>query len=95
MNKKQGASLFFILFAVCIKSMALGLSLESPAFINNAWIPKQYTCNGQNHSPALDSLLVLSASANKQDVLNAMQNHILDSSQLIGLYNQPVWFSNK
>ncbi len=148
----------------------MSLSLESPVFIHNASIPKQYTCNGDNISPALkwsgapagtqsyvlivddpdapmgtwvhwllfnipatlthldeatqipagaisgknswdqqgyggpcppsgthryffklyalDSKLTVNSSVNKQDLLNAMQNHILDSSELIGLYKQ-------
>ena len=37
---------------------------------------------------ALDSKLTVNSSVNKQDILNAMQNHILDSSELIGLYKQ-------
>ena len=32
---------------------AMGLSLESPAFSNNADIPSQYTCDGANLSPPL------------------------------------------
>ena len=148
----------------------MSLLLESPSFIHNASIPKQYTCNGENISPALkwsgapagtqsyvlivddpdapmgtwvhwllfnvpatlnhldeatqtpasaisgknswdqqgyggpcppsgthryffklyalDSKLTVNSSVNKQDILNAMQNHILDSSELIGLYKQ-------
>ncbi len=169
MNKKQSA-LLLAMCTACIQSMATGLSIQSPAFTNNAWIPKPFTCNGVNHSPALnwtgaptgtesyvlivddpdapngtrthwilfnipktltqldeatktpkdaksgrnskdepgyfgpcphsgthryfftlyalDSRLTVNSSANKQDILNAMQNHILESSQLMGLYNQ-------
>jgi len=148
----------------------MSLSLESPEFLHNASIPKKYTCNGENLSPALkwhgapagtqsyvlivddpdapmgtwvhwllfnipatmthldeatqtpagaisgknswdkqgyggpcppsgthryffklyalDSKLTVNSSVNKQDILNAMQNHILESSELIGLYKQ-------
>ena len=148
----------------------MNLALESPAFIHNALMPKQYTCNGQNISPALkwsgaptgtqsyvlivddpdapmgtwvhwllfnipatlthldeatktpvgaisgknswnqegyggpcppsgthryffklyalDSKLTINSNVNKQDILNAMQNHIMDTSELIGLYKQ-------
>ena len=148
----------------------MNLSLESPGFTHNASIPKQYTCNGENISPALswhgapagtqsyvlivddpdapmgtwvhwllfnipgtlthldeatqtpagaisgknswdqqgyggpcppsgtnryffklyalNSKLTVNSSVNKQDILNAMENHILDSSELIGLYKQ-------
>ena len=148
----------------------MSLSLTSPGFSNNTLMPKQYTCNGDNYSPALnwtgapvgtesyalivddpdapngtwdhwllfnipatldhldeatqtpagalsgknswdehgyggpcppsgthryfftlyalDSRLTVNSNVNKQDILNAIQNHILDSSQLIGLYKQ-------
>ena len=148
----------------------MSLFIESPAFLNNAVIPRQYTCQGINQSPplhwkgapeatasyvlivddpdapngtwdhwvlfnipkaldhldeatetptgalsglntwgahgyggpcppsgthryffklyALDVLLTVNSNSNKQDILNAMQNHILDSSQLIGLYQK-------
>ncbi|KTD21953.1 Phosphatidylethanolamine-binding protein [Legionella lansingensis] len=147
----------------------MGLSIESPAFANNGFIPVQYTCDGADSSPpllwkdapvqtksyvlivddpdapagtwvhwvlfnipadvkqlngsglpagaesgknswgkvgyggpcppsgthryffklyALDTVLTLTSSANKQDVLKAMQNHVLESSELIGLYSR-------
>ncbi len=37
---------------------------------------------------ALDTLLNLGANANKQDVLKAMQNHILETSELMGYYTK-------
>lgn len=37
---------------------------------------------------ALDTELSLDETANKQDVLDAMKNHILDESVLIGLYQK-------
>ena len=168
--KKHGIMLLFIfLGTLLIRSIAMSLSLESPAFLPNTSIPKEYSCKGLDHSPALnwhgapagtqsfvlivddpdapngtwdhwvlfnipatlshlktatdlpagaicginswgvqgyggpcppsgthryffklyalDSLLTVNSSANKQDVLNAMQDHILDSSELIGLYS--------
>lgn len=148
----------------------MSLSLESPAFLNQTLMPKQYTCNGSNYSPALswqgapagtksyvlmvedpdapngiwvhwllfnipatltqldeatevptsaisgknswgaqgyrgpcppngthryyfklyalDSRLTVNSSVNKDDILNAMEGHILESSELIGLYKQ-------
>ncbi len=147
------------------------LTITSPAFEHQANIPAQYTCNGKNHSPALnwsagpsgtksyvlimddpdaphgtwvhwvlfnlpanltdlqtatelpagaisgknsydqtgyrgpcppngthryffklyalDSHLSINSSVTKEDVVNAMQDHILASSELIGLYQQP------
>lgn len=170
LNKKWLALLVVIFCTLNIVSMAMSLSLESTTLIHNASIPKQYTCNGENISPALqwhgtpagtqsyvlivddpdapagtwvhwllfnipatltrldeatktpagaisgknswdqqgyggpcppsgthryffklyalDSKLTVNSSVNKQDILNAMQNHILDSSELIGLYKQ-------
>ena len=148
----------------------MSLSLNSPAFSSNASIPKQYTCNGKNYSPALhwsgapagtrsyvlivddpdapmgtwvhwllfnipasvnhldeaaplptgaisglnswgkqnyggpcppngthryffklyalDSMLTLDASADKEALLNAMESHILEHCEIIGLYKQ-------
>ncbi|WP_412754744.1 YbhB/YbcL family Raf kinase inhibitor-like protein [Legionella donaldsonii] len=37
---------------------------------------------------ALDTLLTLNANATKQDVLAAMANHVLEKSELIGLYRR-------
>ena len=37
---------------------------------------------------ALDTRLTINSSVTTEDVLNAMQNHILDSSELVGLYSQ-------
>ena len=147
----------------------MSLSLESPAFLANKPIPTEYTCKGEDHSPALgwrgapagtrsfvlivddpdaphgtwvhwvlfnipstlsqlkpatelpagtisgknswgtqgyrgpcppsgthryfftlyalDSRLTVNSSANKEDILNAMQTHILDSAELVGLYS--------
>ena len=148
----------------------MSLSLESPAFLSNASIPPQYTCNGENYSPALhwqgapvgtksyvlivddpdapngtwvhwvlfnipatcnhldeatetppgaisgmnswelkgyggpcppsgthryffklsalDVRLTVNSNATKSDILNAMEHHILDHSELVGLYKQ-------
>ena len=35
---------------------------------------------------ALDTRLTVNSSVNKQDIINAMQNHILERAELIGLY---------
>lgn len=151
-------------------SFSMELSLKSPAFVANAMIPVQYTCDGLNYSPpllwqdnthrtksyvlvvddpdapagtwvhwilfnipenikrleentenpsgaisgknswgeigyrgpcppagmhhyffklyALDTRLNLDASANLQDISNAMQNHIIAKSELIGRYQK-------
>ncbi|HHF7344985.1 TPA: YbhB/YbcL family Raf kinase inhibitor-like protein [Legionella feeleii] len=37
---------------------------------------------------ALDTLLTLNANATKQDLLTAMANHVLEKSELIGLYRK-------
>ena len=37
---------------------------------------------------ALDVLLTVNSSATKSDILNAMEGHILDSSELVGFYKQ-------
>lgn len=37
---------------------------------------------------ALDTILTLNTTANKQDVVKAMQGHVLESSELIGLYKR-------
>jgi Raf kinase inhibitor-like YbhB/YbcL family protein len=35
---------------------------------------------------ALDTRLTVNSNSNKSDILNAMQNHVLDTATLIGLY---------
>ncbi len=149
----------------------MSLTIESPAFNTNTLMPIQYTCNGENHSPALrwhgapagtasyvlivddpdapkgtwvhwllfnipatlsqlpeatelpadaisgknswdkqgyggpcppsgthryyfklyalDTRLTVNSSVNKDDILNAMEGHVLGMSELIGLYKQP------
>lgn len=37
---------------------------------------------------ALDDKLVLNPNANQKDVIQAMQNHILETAQLVGLYSK-------
>lgn len=37
---------------------------------------------------ALDTILTINSSVRKSDVLNAMQDHILESCELVGLYSQ-------
>ena len=153
-----------------LRSMAMSLSIESPAFTANSLMPTQFTCDGADSSPplvwqdtanntqsyalivddpdapagvwthwvlfnipakinqlavgatipaeaissknswggtgyqgpcppsgvhryffklyALDSMLNLNESATKEEVEQAMQGHIIDSSELIGLYKR-------
>lgn len=51
--KKYSLILFLLLCTVHYKSFAENLTLESPAFKINTFIPNEYTCNGLDQSPPL------------------------------------------
>jgi len=49
----KNAAIFFIACQVIIRGIALGMELTSPAFKNNEYIPKKFSCRGENINPAL------------------------------------------
>lgn len=51
-NNKNLVLLLTLLTLMSQASLAMNLSLQSPAFLENALIPKSFTCDGADHSPA-------------------------------------------
>jgi len=49
----KNAAIFFIACQVIVRGIALGMELTSPAFKNNEYIPKRFSCRGENINPAL------------------------------------------
>ncbi|AHE67172.1 YbhB/YbcL family Raf kinase inhibitor-like protein [Legionella oakridgensis] len=90
----------WILFNIPANQQGLSANTEIPAGAMiglNSWGNTKYQgpCppSGTHHYYfklyALDTVLSLNSSANKQDVINAMQDHILAEDVLIGLYTKP------
>jgi phosphatidylethanolamine-binding protein (PEBP) family uncharacterized protein len=62
------------------------LTLTSPAFANEAPIPRQYTCDGAGLGTGAKRRR--GRGARRAEVESALQGHVLEQAQLMGVYER-------